>query len=84
MKETAPKKSESKKLDDESPPVEGEIRIESGNNFIYRNTGYTVKEFFSQDGPGWIRHANELKARGLLIISELPDDPYMIWEVLDD
>ena len=60
----------------------GEVREIDGQKMKKRDTGYTIRQFFSHStedkgpGPGWDRHFSVLKVFGVKEVHELPDEPY--------
>ncbi|MBI2405236.1 hypothetical protein HYV22_03610 [Candidatus Gottesmanbacteria bacterium] len=83
----------------ESAPEE-EIKIIDGKKYRKVFSGYTVRQFYSHEGPGWdlfqIQSTREelakeygielkdLKDRLMFEPKDLPDEPYYQWELVDE
>jgi hypothetical protein len=77
----------------ENEPVfnqEGKEKIVDGILYRKVNTGYTLRQYFSHStpemgpGPGWDARQKILEQYGVDDPSALPDEPYYIWEEIDD
>jgi hypothetical protein len=78
----SPREAQRKELD--------EYKIIDGVKYRKVDTGYTIREFYSHStpekgpGPGWDSKMHAFKKYGVDDVSELPNDPYLIWEEVDE
>lgn len=69
---------------------EGEIKIVDGKKYRRVDSGYTLRQYFSHEsiekgpGPGWDFRRDILEEHGVNEPSELPDEPYYQWELIED
>ena len=72
------------------PEVEGEIKIFEGKKYRKVDSGYTVRQFYSHEtlekgpGPGWDFRWGVLERYGVDEPSELPDEPYYNWVLVEE
>jgi len=73
-----------------TPETSGEegIKIIDGQKYQKVFSGYTLREYFSHDsekgpGPGWDFRQEILEKYQVSDPSELPDEPYYIWEQIE-
>jgi len=59
---------------------EEEIREIDGKKYRRIDTGYTLRNFFSHEGPGWDTRWSVLQQYGVVDPSELPDTPFYKWD----
>lgn len=64
-------------------------KIIDGKKYRKIDTGFTVRQFYSQStpekgpGPGWDTRWKMLQKYGVNDPSELPDEPYYTWEEIE-
>ena len=75
-------KSEQQNIKPEQAPEE--IRIIEGKKYRKVDNGYTIRQYFSHEGPGWDTRYSMLSQYGVDDSSELPDELYYSWELLED
>jgi|SRR3989344_5926240 len=83
------------KIEKQTDPEPGEVRLFKNGKFRWVPTGYTVRQYFSHEsekgpGPGWdffLGRAEKLiekykinKKPYLLKPKDLPDEPYYKWQ----
>lgn len=68
----------------------GEEKVIDGVTYRKVDSGYTVRQYFSQSttekgpGPGWDTRQRMLEAYQVDDPAELPDDPYYLWEEVEE
>lgn len=74
----------------ELPNIEAEEKIVDGRKYRKVFSGYTIRQFFSHTtpekgpGPGWDTRWELLKKYNITEPSQLPDEPYYVWEEVED
>lgn len=63
---------------------EEEVREIDGQMYRRRESGYTIREWYSHSGPGWDTRWRVLEEHGVNDPSELPDDPHVHWELIEE
>jgi hypothetical protein len=71
-------------MEKERGPESGEVRIIDGVLRKKVFSGYTLREYYSHDGPGWDYRWEVLKKYGLTDAARLPDEPYYEWVPVED
>lgn len=67
-----------------------EIKIIDGKKYRKVFSGYTIRQYFSHEttemgpGPGWDTRWDILKEYNVKRPSELPDDPYYEWGLVNE
>ncbi len=63
---------------------EDQIKIVDGKGYRRVPSGYTVREFYSHDGPGWDFRQTALEGYGVDDPNDLPDDEHFSWEAVEE
>lgn len=75
---------------EKEPQLSQEEKIIDGVKYYRVDTGYTLRQYYSHStpekgpGPGWDSRWRVLKEHGVKEPSELPDEPYYIWEKVEE
>ena len=58
----------------------GDSKVVDGRTYRLKATTYTMRRYFSHEGPGWDTRRGVLEEYGVREPSELPNEPYCVWE----
>ena len=61
-----------------------EIKIIDGKKYKKVDSGYTMRQYFSHDGPGWDTRYSLLSQYEVDDPSKLPDEPFYSWELVEN
>ncbi len=65
-------------------PAEEEIKIIDGKKYKKVPSGYSVRKFYSHEGPGWDYRFKVLEKYGVDEPEDLPDEPHYNWELIEN
>lgn len=72
--------------DQDDPGFPGEIRkSRDGRKFQWQDSGYSLREYYSHEGPGWDWRWDILEKYGVQEVEQLPDNIRIYcWEEIFD